>query len=285
MLILSVLLFFFWIMTFTWCSQYRDSVNWCNKSRLEVKVKVVVLPKRRYLIIDMRRGPMMGDVAGYWVDTPLSPFVVHARWQYVTGFIHSRRSNNLIRAEPLSCGRECKCNNIKVIYGMLNLYCNNNLTASFLLLMHNKMKHKSDLFHLTWTLKHHTSKLLVECLSERALVLTQQEKVIHSLRFYVEIGKMSKCSYLSLILAVCLRKLVHSWNKRVTLKSLDPRTIKPWLSTFKRMNACKPEYNSSVPRSAALSVPLPHSKRSALLYRSDFHVANRSSVRAGCRNS
>lgn len=42
---------------------------------------------------------MMGDVAGYWVGTPLSPLEVHARWQFVTGFIHSGRSYNLIRAK------------------------------------------------------------------------------------------------------------------------------------------------------------------------------------------
>lgn len=51
---------------------------------------------------------MMRDVGGYWVGTPLSPLVVHARWQFVTGFIHSGRSYNLIRAKlrRFRCGRE-----------------------------------------------------------------------------------------------------------------------------------------------------------------------------------
>lgn len=57
---------------------------------------------------------MMGDVAGYWVGTPLSPLEVHARWQVVTGFIHSGRSYNLIRAKLLQfhCERKQRLNSI-----------------------------------------------------------------------------------------------------------------------------------------------------------------------------
>lgn len=62
---------------------------------------MIVLSESRYPVVDIWRGPVIRTIAGALIQTSSFPLEVHTGWKLVTGFIHSHRCYNLIRADLL----------------------------------------------------------------------------------------------------------------------------------------------------------------------------------------